>query len=1523
MLTGLGPQRFEELSQALALQVLGSSVEIFGDGPDGGREASFENLIHFPNPEAPWRGYGILQAKFRKRPERGKDADWLIEQIMAELRAWADPHSRRVTQGRAPEYLLIATNVVLSAVPGRGGIDRVDEAIQRSVRDLGLRLRGWEVWHHDKICRLLDGHEGIRHANADAVMPGDVLARLYDHLERVEAAQSCVSESPGLPSEMRPLVGRESELAEGEQQLREPGEGERPAVVVTGPPGIGKSALALRLARLTADSYPDGQFHVDLSLWAAGGAPVDLVTVLLRTLRPDEALPEGHARQVIALRSLLSRCRILLLVDDVGSEEALLEILRMDGPFAIVCTSRAKLSGLTGFVHFIELGRLPARDGAVLVRAVSGPGRFTDEQMPTLVEACAGHPLALHVAAAHLTRRPKANLNRFLSDITSPERGVRALRAGQTALEPVLESSFAALGPEQADLFITLGILPYMSVTADVVAATTTEPHALDDTRVDATIDLLDSLFELSLIEQVEQDRFVLHEILHRFARLKSASATPQRREEVIRRACLILAARSESATESIGFTDDDAIIPAQSNKGALLRLSADRPGCIALAEQATRDGLWDQVGLLAATVTLSLKLGGHWKEMERLCQCLLEAGTAIGNSGWTATALHNLGLAAGHLGDSEGSASLLLRSAETALAAEDPFHYFMARLSLGTLLINLGRGSDAIPHLRCGLGFWRSIDDRQMLAHALQSLGQANLSIGRLHQAERYIRNSREILEAAGLPDFHGREVLAALLRRGGRMAEAAQETLADIIRAQAVGDRDWEARVLMELAETPEKERPVGAPTQPVEAALVIYREMGDVHGQVRALFQLGRQAAERAELEQAVGHFTDCLRLAVGIGEHQTAAQAAASLATFHGGVGHLQEAEIYFADAYEMAGHTDNPLVVAHVLRERAQYRRHQGRIGKAVVDLTEAVRALEGTEDRAALISTRAVLGEALVVSGRWQEGARELEPIAALPEGEVSPSTKAQALRSLSVLYSRRGLHREAESAVTRALNQVERAGDKSAILTCRMALANMHARNRDHPQAVDQYAKAAEAALELNDLHVLLTAKAMAAACRLKTGEEEEAVAAMSALLPFTERLGMQALQATLHANLGLEHTRLDDNEQALTEFRTALSIAESLDDHVLRASCLLNLARSHRALTQNKASRDHARQAFTLHQRLGGWKDAAEALLLLLQLHWDENPGTSPPMIDELLGDKQPIDGRTLEAWRTLVSALDQPEPKSPPVLKHPASAGGRTITLSAEVQRELAEIDVQRMIGRLSDSRQSCLVCGLAIDEHGRAGLFLIVHPKARQLIMRLAHPHCGTSRVIRLHGKGPEGPKITMETECILFGGDRAGIIVDCYGGWGSIEGGRVDDLILDHYRRNGFVDLRPALGVDEGPANLAELSAGAGDGVRAHLKDNVLSLTDPQGEVMGRMSLDFLPRWYDKATEGTLIVLIGRNLQGMAAEDISYLTKAISAGNVIGGVVPLAVVRPSRNSRCPCMSRKGRKFKHCCGKTRHP
>jgi DNA-binding SARP family transcriptional activator len=111
-----------------------------------------------------------------------------------------------------------------------------------------------------------------------ATEPGDELHRLHkailnrDPALDVGAAQPLVVGPPSgavprdLPAEASCFVGRDQEAARVRQRLLPAGSARRrPAVVVLyGPGGVGKSALAVRVAHELSEAYPDGQLYVDL-----------------------------------------------------------------------------------------------------------------------------------------------------------------------------------------------------------------------------------------------------------------------------------------------------------------------------------------------------------------------------------------------------------------------------------------------------------------------------------------------------------------------------------------------------------------------------------------------------------------------------------------------------------------------------------------------------------------------------------------------------------------------------------------------------------------------------------------------------------------------------------------------------------------------------------------------------------------------------------------------------------------------------------------------------------------------------------------------------------------------------------------------------------------------------------------------------------------------------------------------------------------------------------------------------------
>jgi hypothetical protein len=175
--TGLSARSFEQMIQALSAKLLGPNTIIFGDGPDGGREATYEGPTSYGSGSETWNGYIVVQAKFRQRPESvAKDAAWALTQLASEIRKF---QNRRRTL-RRPEYYIFATNVPLTPVYKIGSKDRAYLRLNKLKEK--LYLRGFDLWDYDKLRTFLDDSEDIRRAYGAWITPGDVLASLLSTL---------------------------------------------------------------------------------------------------------------------------------------------------------------------------------------------------------------------------------------------------------------------------------------------------------------------------------------------------------------------------------------------------------------------------------------------------------------------------------------------------------------------------------------------------------------------------------------------------------------------------------------------------------------------------------------------------------------------------------------------------------------------------------------------------------------------------------------------------------------------------------------------------------------------------------------------------------------------------------------------------------------------------------------------------------------------------------------------------------------------------------------------------------------------------------------------------------------------------------------------------------------------------------------------------------------------------------------------------------------------------------------------
>jgi DNA-binding XRE family transcriptional regulator len=317
-----------------------------------------------------------------------------------------------------------------------------------------------------------------------------------------------------LPTDLPDFVGRTEELAAVEAALRA-----TRLAAVTGPPGVGKTALAVHAGNRVADAFPDGQLFAVLRDPAGDPVdPVDVLADLLSGLNVDgSALPAGLDARAALFRSRLAGRRVLIMLDDAASHTQVAPVLPA-GVAAAVVTGRLPLTGLPG-VTAVDLRPLAGPAAVELLGRVAGAARVAAEPAAAaaLVEACGGLPLAVRVTGAKLAARPQWTLE-VLSERLADERGrLDELRHGDLAVRPGLQVARRGLSAPAGLAFALLGALPVRSFPEWTVAA-------LLDCAQSAGTAALEELVDARLVDptgpdRAGQPRYRFHDVTRLFAR--------------------------------------------------------------------------------------------------------------------------------------------------------------------------------------------------------------------------------------------------------------------------------------------------------------------------------------------------------------------------------------------------------------------------------------------------------------------------------------------------------------------------------------------------------------------------------------------------------------------------------------------------------------------------------------------------------------------------------------------------------------------------------------------------------------------------------------------------------------------------------------------------------------------------------------------------------------------------------------------------------------------------------------------
>jgi tetratricopeptide (TPR) repeat protein len=583
------------------------------------------------------------------------------------------------------------------------------------------------------------------------------------HVHQVAAAAAEV-----VPRQLRPPPRHFTDRVTALAELTQLASGGPPhagstLAVISGPGGVGKSALALRWLHDVVDRFPDGQLYVDLRT-NDSERTLSLGSVLAGFLRAlgvaGERIPVEAGEAAALFRSVTADKRVAVLVDNASSAAQVRLLVPASPLSVVVVTSRSRLGGLAmDGAAFVTLTPLETPAGTDLLARTVGDARMAREPdaTATLVELCGGMPIALSIAGARLITRPGWSVARVVQDLSSEQRRLAALWVDEdVSVRGVFDLSYEDLGAPLARAYRWLGLHPGPHFGVGVASA-------ILKVSTEAATDLLEHLVDASLLEVGAGDRYQFHDLLRLHARQRAEQEdTATDRHAVIKRVLEYYIARAAAV--------DRAIMPLEWRLGPAFATPAhDRPGYTTSAEAldnlepelpnlmaALRAGVandFDDLVWQLCEAAWSLFLyRKHFPDWIAAYQWGIEAAERCRNDAAKSRMHHHLGFAYHNLRRCEeaveqGTLALVAARAAGHGRAESGA---LALIAMATR--ELGRYEEAITILQQLVDLDHQSGRSRNEALNRRRLGQTLTIAGHFDKAVQELRRAREL--AAALPD-------------------------------------------------------------------------------------------------------------------------------------------------------------------------------------------------------------------------------------------------------------------------------------------------------------------------------------------------------------------------------------------------------------------------------------------------------------------------------------------------------------------------------------------------------------------------------------------------------------------------------------------------------------------------------------------------------------------------------------------------------------------------------------------------
>lgn len=709
-----------------------------------------------------------------------------------------------------------------------------------------------------EVRRLLDDQLGIR--------PGQELQEAHQAVLVGQPVRRDARPSDWLVSNQLPLPpshfsGRAKEAERVQAALG----GEIPVAVISGVPGVGKSALAVQVAYDAAHRFPDGQWFVQLA--GASQSPrtpaAALADLLVASGVRSQDVPAGLEARSGLFRSRLAGRRVLVLLDDAADAEQVRPLLPGTTNCAVVVTSRQRLSSLTALIgaQLLSLAQLPDDDSQALLSTLPGQDRLARPQVAELAELCGHLPLALRIAAAQIM--DGTDVDHYLTELREGARldGLTLDDDTSAAVRSTFSTALRALKPQLARLFALLGHVPGPDVTAAAAAALLGVPES-------TASQLLQQLTEASLLEEHHPGRYRLHDLLRSYAE----ELAPQYDGSSAARQRLLDSYLDSLGKAAAAFAGNAVLLrplPTDAppeDEVALAWLDSERANLVAATLDASRRGPHETAWLLAERLTLYFMGRGHADEWRSTAEAGLRAAEAAGNDLARGAMLRSLGKLLANTGDLVASRTTIAAALEAYRLAGDLAGEARSLTQLGVLEASLTSATAALERFQSVVELLDRLGDRKAGAAARLNVASMLRQSGRLTEALPAALEARRRLEEFGdVRGTYALHLLAHIHQDLGELNTALALQQEEVAGVRASGRYQDLAESLERLAAIYRDRREFAAARRTAQEAVDLTTEVHDELVECHARASLGDALLGLGQLPAALQEYDAALATA----------------------------------------------------------------------------------------------------------------------------------------------------------------------------------------------------------------------------------------------------------------------------------------------------------------------------------------------------------------------------------------------------------------------------------------------------------------------------------------------------------------------------------------------------------------------------------------------------------------------------------------------------------------------------------